>query len=585
MSVKQEFDEAATSYKKAFKQLQVISREFIWGRTITFALLLILLIGTDVLLFASIGGILLASVFLFLSNRDQVNERKKNLQRNLWELNEEEQQRLDGTLESVHTGDEYLDVGHPFAQDLDIFGKNSLFASVNRSYLRSSRRKLAELLTSPVDLRQVEARQVAIQELKDNREWRQSLQATLRSLSSEKVNEEALPENLKSLPGSRLASWLAVFLGLSTLIVLILISTSMVPSLAAWIMVFINLLVLLYFNLRLQNQALKTDHLQKFLVAFLQALRIISEGEFKSPSLIKLQSYIGTRAIKEIGILRQVVFLLDSRTNILWPLINVVLLIDLHTFSLLQKWIQRNEGQFQRWLQCVNEFEALCSMATFADVNVDFTIPVLTEDKMMWTGTRVGHPLIPSSERVTNDFDLHQPINLVTGSNMSGKSTFLRTIGLNSVMAWVGLPVCAHHLKCSKFTIYTSMRTQDDLSSGTSSFYAELKRIRGLFDLEEASKDTVLFLLDEILKGTNSQDRHSGAQGIITRLLGKDAVGFISTHDLALADEYEAHEHVKNYSFNSQLVKDRLEFDYQLRPGKCQNTNASILMKQLNIID
>ena len=168
---------------------------------------------------------------------------------------------------------------------------------------------------------------------------------------------------------------------------------------------------------------------------------------------------------------------------------------------------------------------------------------------------------------------------------MSGKSTFLRTVGLNTVMAWVGLPVCAKELKLSQFVVYTSMRTQDDLSSGTSSFYAELKRISGLFDIEESASAPVLFLLDEILKGTNSHDRHHGAKGIITKLLQKNAVGFISTHDLALADEYQHDQMVRNYSFNSELVHDELIFDYLLHEGKCQNTNASILMKKLKIID
>ncbi len=585
MSILKEFREADSLYRQSLKELQQASNHFTWARAITFILLMVILLGFQFLMYTALASIILAAVFLVLLARDHTHEKKKVLQENLLALNEEEELRLKGHYEAKYDGSEYLDAKHPFAQDLDVFGHDSLFGHVNRAYLKSSRKHLSQVLTTLANPQQVRERQEAIQELTKERTWRQSFQATLRSLADQKVDEEDLPRSLQAMPGGRIAMVLALVLGIATLGALIFVNFLSGNSAIAWTMIVINLLVILFFNLKLQKQALKTDYLQRFLVTFLAAQRLISSGSFQSPLLQRLQSQVGKSAIKEIRALRQIVFFLDSRGNLLWPIVNIVLLVDLHTFSMLQRWITKNSSQFKTWLLCINELETLCSMASFADLNRDFTYPEIMEEPGIWHGSEVGHPLIVADQRVTNAFKLAHPVNLVTGSNMSGKSTFLRTIGLNTLMAWVGLPVCARNLKVSPFVIYTSMRTQDDLASGTSSFYAELKRIKGLFEIEEKSSVTVLYLLDEILKGTNSHDRHDGAKGIIAKLLPRNATGFISTHDLALADEYEQHSQIKNYSFNSVLEGDRLLFDYQLHVGKCQNTNASILMRNLKIID
>ena len=179
------------------------------------------------------------------------------------------------------------------------------------------------------------------------------------------------------MPGGRLATTLAICMGTITLGALVLVSLQAQYSLFAWTMIFLNLLVILFFNMRLQKQALKTDYLQKFLVTFLSSLKLIADGSFSSPILQRLQAEVGNKALKEISLLRQIVFLLDSRGNLLWPLVNIVLLVDLHTFSMLQRWIVRNEAHFLEWLKCANEFEALCSMSTFAELNSDFKNPTL----------------------------------------------------------------------------------------------------------------------------------------------------------------------------------------------------------------
>ena len=237
-------------------------------------------------------------------------------------------------------------------------------------------------------------------------------------------------------------------------------------------------------------------------------------------------------------------------------------------------------------IDVVYEMEMYASLASYVYQNPNFIFPELSASDYIFESEDMGHPLIRPEERVCNDFSFDKErLYLVTGSNMSGKSTFLRTIGLNTVMAWIGLPVCAHSFKVSRYLVFSSMRTQDDLAENTSSFYAELRRIKLLFSLLENTEVPVLYFLDEILKGTNSGDRHNGSIGIIRKLLDRNARGFISTHDLELADDYESNEVVKNISFNSTLRSGELHFDYKLSEGKCYSTNASQLMKSMGIID
>jgi DNA mismatch repair ATPase MutS len=235
------------------------------------------------------------------------------------------------------------------------------------------------------------------------------------------------------------------------------------------------------------------------------------------------------------------------------------------------------------WFESIHRFETLNSLAGFSFANPNFTYPEMKEGSYTIDGKNIGHPLVPDHKRVCNDFLLQGKGNIVvvTGSNMSGKSTFLRTIGINSVLCKIGAPVCATEMKSSGFKIFTSMRTHDNLEENISSFYAELKRIGFLLNyISDGSP--VLFLLDEILKGTNSVDRHKGAEALIMQLSQLNSFGLVSTHDLELG-KLDDSNLIKNYSFNSQIQGDEILFDYKLQKGLCYSFNASKLMESIGI--
>jgi DNA mismatch repair ATPase MutS len=251
----------------------------------------------------------------------------------------------------------------------------------------------------------------------------------------------------------------------------------------------------------------------------------------------------------------------------------------------LEKWKSGMESTVRKWFDALAEAEVLNSMACFAFANPEYILPETTGADFHYEARELGHPLILAQKRVSNSFFVEGrgKTVVVTGSNMSGKSTFLRTLGINAVLALAGAPVCAASCRISVFQVFTAMRTQDSLEESVSSFYAELKRLRQLIDLLPEGQP-VFYLLDEILKGTNSNDRHEGAKALIRQLHKHNATGLVSTHDLALGQMGEiSPEYVTNYSFNSEFADGKLYFDYKLREGICQSFNASQLMRQMGI--
>ncbi len=587
MDFERKLRERAVLIEKDEAKATKISQGLLYLRLITFLALIAsfywLSIGAGA---ATILFLLSLAAFGFAIVKDNTNNKRKKLLSSRSTLTEQELRRTKGDLPADGTGANFLDENHNYAQDLDVFGPKSLFHHISRCVLPSSQAKLARYLTQSAPLEEVLDRQLAVQELQRHFSWRQDFQATLGQLSdsdlgAEKVLLQAASDGKTASPGKPIiiTAWVLV-----TMATIVLGITNHIPVGYPVLICLINFALLGQYNFGLQKEAAKTSRLFRYLNVFSQSLLTLRDASFESALLTGYQKKLSAEAITELNKLRQIVFLLDSRFNQLWPLVNLIFLVDLYTGWLMNRWLARNQSKLQTWLSHLNHFEVLISFAGFADQNSDFQFPVFVSDPGTWEGTAVGHPLIPQGKRVSNDFSFEKPVGLITGSNMSGKSTFLRTIGVNTLMAWVGLPVCAKALRLSQFEIFTSMRTHDDLYAETSSFYAELKRIKKLFATIAHANNTVLFLLDEILKGTNSHDRHIGARGIVERLKTAPARGFVSTHDLTLADEYEDDELVVNYSFNSQLVGNDLSFDYRLSQAKCQSANASILMKKMGII-
>jgi DNA mismatch repair ATPase MutS len=524
-------------------------------------------------------------IFLIAVVRHRTIDSQRDLEKVLVKLNENEIKRYYGELPEEGFGRRYLNGDNLFAKDFDIFGKRSLFQHVDRCVLRKSKDRLADFLIELKDIDEVQDRQLILKELKERIEWVQLYQARL-TLMASRTKEEVDLDDFQNIKKNSTTKYLAFVLLAVSLTLIGLYFAAIVPFALLLVIAVVNYSIMMRYQASIFHLGIKTDVLIKHIQTHLEAMRLISQVDFTSEPLKRVTESISKKTLSEIESLERTIRWLDSRGNMLYGILNAFLVLDLFTYYTLTSWLERNSEQFNEWIDVVYEMEMYASLAAYVHQNPSFVFPELTREDYTLESEQMGHPLIRPEERVCNDFNFNaERLYLVTGSNMSGKSTFLRTVGLNTVMAWIGLPVCARHFKTSRYLVFSSMRTQDDLAENTSSFYAELRRIKLLFSLLENSEVPVLYFLDEILKGTNSGDRHSGSIGIIQKLLQRTAIGFISTHDLELADDYQDNDMVKNISFNSTLRNGELHFDYKLSDGKCYSTNASQLMKSMGIID
>ena len=315
----------------------------------------------------------------------------------------------------------------------------------------------------------------------------------------------------------------------------------------------------------------------------------IESQEFTSVLLNRIKKEItsnGEKASIQIKQLKSILDKFDLRLNLVGPLfLNSFLLWDVRQMIALNEWRKKNKSVVPKLFQAIAETEVLNTIATIHLNYPGWCLPKLTENHFVFESKELGHPLIPQKERVNNDFLIEKDmlISLVTGSNMAGKSTFLRSIGINIVLAQMGAPVCARHFTVSPVRLMTSMRISDNLAENTSTFYAELKKLKTIIEAVN-NREKVFVLLDEILRGTNSQDRHTGSAAFITQLIRHHAFAVIATHDLELAGlKKQFPQSLENYHFDVQVKGEELFFDYKLKEGVCHSLNASLLMKKIGI--
>jgi len=524
-------------------------------------------------------------------------------------INEEELLRLDNNLDNFLTGEEFITPGHAFTTDLDIFGKNSLFQLLNRTTTESGRLLLAKWLSKSVFVEEMTARREAVQELTPNVNWRQTFQAfgmhhaTKDSdffALNEWLGKEAklLPKKLRYLGISIVLSVLACIAAFFYLKNLFTLGLNARDTLLVSIFLIPLLIVNGWFINSIRNVAIAiVDSLQQnvgILKAYEALIIKIEQEKFKSDKLQSLQAvftkdgYVASLAMKE---LRRILSLAQLKAtkkspfgNQLYPLFNIFFIIDVYWIIASERWKEKYSKYVSHWIDAISEFEALNSMAGFHYANPSYTYPEISTAPYIIEFEALGHPLIHKNHRVENDFKIEGQgeITLITGSNMAGKSTFLRTVGLNLILAFMGAPCVAKGGRLSKLDVFTSMRTQDNLAAGVSSFYAELQRIELLLQLLKAGKP-IFFMLDEMFKGTNSEDRFKGGVSLIKQLSELSAFGMISTHDLELSKIAGKHLNVSNFSFNSRIEAGQLLFDYKLTEGICSDFNASELMKRSGI--
>jgi DNA mismatch repair ATPase MutS len=324
------------------------------------------------------------------------------------------------------------------------------------------------------------------------------------------------------------------------------------------------------------------------LESYADIIKLIEHGRFESEKLTDLKSKLNGH-VSASTILKQLSQLskkLDYRLNLLIGMpLNLLFFWDIHQCLKLEKWKTENREKIDGWFKAMAEFEAISSLANLFFNNPLWILPEVTNDYFHLSMKNAGHPLILAEKRILNDFTVNNEIKiaLVTGSNMSGKSTFLRTCGVNIILAMAGAPVCAEKFGVSHAHIYSSMRIADSLEENTSSFYAELKKLAQIIKVVE-QKEKVFLLLDEILRGTNSNDRHTGSVALIKQLIKNNAPGIIATHDLALSSLTEEHgQNIDIYNFDVKIQGEELYFDYKINRGICKSLNASILMKKMGI--
>ncbi|MEM1124418.1 MAG: hypothetical protein AAGJ18_28525, partial [Bacteroidota bacterium] len=503
----------------------------------------------------------------------------------LAKINEEEQAALAHNYQHFANGHQFMDPMHPYTVDMDIFGDYSLFQYSNRTSTAIGQQALADILSRPADIPEILARQAAIKELSPKLDWRQHFQAKGKVTEDDISHVQLLDDWLEDAPFVRTNKWLKA--ALIFIPIWMAIGMSLAIYYFSWQIALLFVLlpgfILLKTTEKVNETHLRTTHAEKMLSFYAKLIAHIEATDFSSNKLqqIKAQFVNGPqRASEQIKRLSYIIRQLNVRYNAFAIFFNLASLWDLQYVYRLEKWKATNQAALPKWFEALQTFEALNSLATLYYNNQDWTFPTITEQSQL-TGIQLGHPLIHRDKRIANDFNspTQAHIKLVTGSNMAGKSTFLRTVGVNIILAMSGSAVCAEKLTLPVLQVYTSMRTQDALHESTSSFYAELKRLKIIIEAVEQNQN-IYFLLDEILKGTNSKDRHTGSRALIEQMIKSKGAGIIATHDLELGDmEAKAKGAIENLCMEVAVEGGQLRFDYTIEKGVSQSFNATILMK------
>lgn len=486
------------------------------------------------------------------------------------------------------SGDRFIDPAHPYAEDLDLFGRGSLFELLSTARTDSGEETLARWLLTPAGIDVVRARQEAVTELRPKLDLREDL-----ALLGEGVPSGESARGLSAWangPYWNISPWIrpaAFAISLLTIATLILWFAGFSPT--PFVLVLIIRQVFLYWlRLPVQRVISEVDAPGSNLSLLSDILKRLEHEPYASPRLVELRAALdvaGSPPSKQIARLNRLVELLDSRRNFIFAPIAMILLWPLQFAISIERWRQKSGPAVGRWLAAVGELEALSSLASYAYERPHDPFPELIASTAHFEATAMGHPLIPEQRNVRADLSLGEDpaVLIVSGSNMSGKSTLLRTIGVNVVLALAGAPVRAKSLRLSPLQVGASIRIQDSLQAGASRFYAEIKRLRLIVELTNGDRP-VLFLLDEILHGTNSHDRQIGGERVVHGLIKRGAVGLITTHDLALARiADELGSRAENVHFEDHLEDGQMRFDYRLRPGVVQHSNALELMRSVGL--
>lgn len=507
---------------------------------------------------------------------------------------QEELQALSGDYSSFEDGKEYVNPEHPYSFDLDIFGRRSLFQSINRTCTFFGKVRLAEWLQNHLhEKTSIEKRQEMVREISEHTLFREQFRVAGLVHHSQSSDAEKIQAWSQSPAQYLHAGWVKAFIwGVPVINSLLFITSLAGWTSFSWLGLSFGIFLVLSFGIIKRATYIQETYGKqlKSLNGYARLIALAKAEDWKSAGMQELMERFNLNGQSPIQALQQLskeLDRLDLRNNqFLYVLLEGSIFFQLQEIVRIERWKARYGQHINEWLETVGELDALCSLGTFAYNHPQYTYPELTEKPFCFLATQMGHPLMPVSQCVKNDATIpSRPFFLIiTGANMAGKSTYLRTIGVNYLLACIGAPVCCERLKLHPNQLITSLRTSDSLSDNESYFFAELKRLKRIIDLLNQGQQ-LFIILDEILKGTNSMDKQKGSFDLIRQFMQLKANGIIATHDLLLGSLIKQFpEEIRNYCFEADIKENELTFSYKLREGVAQNMNACFLMKKMGII-
>lgn len=534
--------------------------------------------------------------FGWLVSRQSSFEKKKIYYLNLKAVNDNEIQSIYAYKNIYPDGSEWQDDHHVYTSDLDVFGPGSLYKFVNRCSTLIGNAKLADWLLHPAEAPTIRQRQEAVEEIALRPAWKMEFQARL--LIADKPGEDHIGRlvqylNLDTRPVSKSLKLYVKAIG--WIFILLLVFSFFLPVLwiGVIILAVINLFIIQLTGSITEQTEMLISKAGMTLSAFSESFHLIEKESWTSvlgmlyASKLKAEPTGGgiSNQIKRLSVLTKRMNL--GSVPLIGFIVKVSMLWNLRQFFAIEEWKNDNKQSIIAAFDVIADFEALSSLAGIKINHPEYNFPVIADDPhYTLTAVAIGHPLIPAATRVLNDFSLNNElkIDVITGSNMAGKSTFLRTLGINTVLALCGAPVCASSMKVSPMTVFSYMRIRDSLNENTSTFKAELDRLKLLLSVLK-TEGKVYFLIDEMLRGTNSVDKYRGSKAVIEKLIDEKGVGIVATHDLQIAQlEKEYPDYVRNFYFDIRVEGQEMQFDYKLKAGECKTFNATLLLKQLGII-
>ena len=508
----------------------------------------------------------------------------------LKEINQNEISFLKRESIPFHNGAEFIDTSHFYTHDLDIFGKHSLYHNINRTETFKGSIKLAEFLSSKRSNEEILKNQEAIKELAGKDEWRQEIMALGRIQKDSKETYKRLLNWANSsnaeLPVRTKILAFAGPLAFAGLLLGYIISGD--PSFSKWAgyIFVLNLGILSSSSKFIKREIANTTDIYEVIHRYGLIIEEIEKQNFKSAKLTELQQqlkYNNFNASTEIRKLSELFSRMDNINNLFaLILFNGSFLFHIHTLNRLLNWKRKHSKAIETWLDTIAEIEALNSFSNLYYNNPDFVFPQINNSYKI-EFENIAHPLLNPASRVGNDVTFNPGFMVLTGSNMSGKSTFLRSLGVNMVLAGAGGPVCAKRAVVHPLPVLVSMRLSDSLSDSESYFFAEIKRLKHIMD--SLSQSPAFILLDEILRGTNSDDKRTGTIEVVKKIATRKAIGAIATHDIEVCNTtFDYPDDLSNHCFEVEIVNNELIFDYKLREGICKNKSATFLMEKMGVI-